>query len=214
MWATFSVSAQKQKQDSTKVSEKLFRNFRIEADMVPLAMLAFGNTESYSFEGAVQATFLRKYYPVFEAGFAGAEKTAYNNIHFKTAGPFARIGLDFDVMKPKPGKKPTNNHFLAGVRIGYSAYSYQLNNVSVTQDYWNETITRNYTNIEAQNAWFEIVAGIRVEIIPKLYMGWSVRNKNRFGETTPGEFHSYYIPGFGKNKSSNWGVNYSIGYMF
>lgn len=60
LWATFSVSAQKQKQDSTKVSEKLFRNFRVEADMVPLAMLALGNNEIYSFEGAVQTNLLGK----------------------------------------------------------------------------------------------------------------------------------------------------------
>ncbi len=91
MWATFSVSAQKQKQDSTKVSEKLFRNFRIEADMVPLGMLAFGSNESYSFEGAVQTNLLGKYFPVIEGGFAGAERTADNNIHFKTAGLLAAL---------------------------------------------------------------------------------------------------------------------------
>lgn len=214
MWATFSVSAQKQKQDSIKASEKLFRNFRVEADMVPLAMLALGNNETYSFEGAVQTNLLGKYFPVIEGGFAGAEKTTDNNIYFKTSGPFGRIGLDFNVMKPKPGKKPTNNYFLAGVRIGFSAYEYQLHNVTVSQDYWGESLTRNFNNIAATNAWFEIVAGIRVEIIPKLYMGWTIRNKNLFGEPTPGEFHSYYIPGYGKNKSSNWGVNYAIGYMF
>jgi hypothetical protein len=113
VWAAFSLSAQKQKKDSIKASEKLFRNFRVEADMVPLGMLAFGSNESYSFEGAVQTNLLGKYFPVIEGGFAGAEKTAVNNIHFKTSGPFARIGLDFNVMKNKPGRKPTNNYFLA-----------------------------------------------------------------------------------------------------
>jgi len=81
-------------------------------------------------------------------------------------------------------------------------------------DYWGDESRCNFNHIAASNAWFEIVAGIRVEIVPKLYMGWTIRNKNRFGEPTPGEFHSYYIPGYGKNKSSNWGVNYAIGYMF
>lgn len=177
-------------------------------------MLAFGNSESYSFEGALQANLLGKYFPVIEAGFAGNEKTANNNIHFKTSGPFARIGLDFNAMKNKPGRKPSNNYFLAGVRLGFSAYEYQLNNVTVSQEYWNETLTRNFPNIQANTAWFEIVAGIRVEIVPKLYMGWTIRNKNRFSEPIDGNFHSYYIPGYGKNKSSNWGVNYAIGYMF
>jgi len=45
-------------------------------------------------------------------------------------------------------------------------------------------------------------------------MGWTVRNKSNLGEKVMGEMTPWYIPGFGKNASSAWGVNYAIGYMF
>ncbi|MBN2765751.1 MAG: hypothetical protein JXR27_05205 [Paludibacteraceae bacterium] len=214
MWATFSVSAQKTIQATEKTPVKLLNNFRLEADLVPLGMLVFGNRQNYSFEAALQPSLLEKYFPVIEVGFAHSENTATNGINYKASGPYARLGFDFNVMKPKPGKKPTNNLFLAGVRLGYSAFSYELNNITVSQDYWGESMTRDFTNIHSDNIWFEIVAGIRVEILPHIYMGWTIRNKNLLANNTLGKFHAPYIPGYGRNKDSNWGVNYAIGYMF
>jgi hypothetical protein len=62
--------------------------------------------------------------------------------------------------------------------------------------------------------WFEIVAGIRVEIAKNIFMGWTARNKNLIGEDQIGIMSPWFIPGFGKTTGSAWTVNYAIGYKF
>lgn len=212
-----SVQAQQNKQnkqDTTNVKPAFFDHFRVDLDLVPLINTVFSNGETYSYEAGVQASIKNKYFPAVEIGFAEADKTAYNQIHFNTNGLFSRVGLDFNLIKNKPGKKIVNNYFLAGVRIGISSFKYDMNNVVTQSEYWNESNTYNYINQLSTKVWLEIVAGMRVELSKNIYMGWTIRNKNMFGDKYPGEVQPWFVPGYGKYNDSNWAVNYAIGYKF
>ena len=213
-FGVLSVNAQVKKISADTVSKSWFRGLRIDLDLSPAVTTLLSNSETYSYQAAVQADIMHRYFPIVELGYAGADRIASNNIGFKTNGMFSKIGVDFSLMKQKKDAKPTNNLFLAGVRLGFSNFKYDLTNIVITDNYWNETKTLNYLNEPATIVWFEIVAGIRVEIIKNIYMGWTVRNKSNLGEKVMGEMTPWYIPGFGKNASSAWGVNYAIGYMF
>jgi outer membrane receptor protein involved in Fe transport len=99
--------------------------------------------------------------------------------------------------------------------LGYSPFSYNYKNISVTDVYWNQTVSQDIENIKTSRTWLELVAGVRVEIAKNIFMGWSVRNKKLFGTDLPGELSPYYIPCFGvKGDGKAWGVNYSVGYRF
>jgi len=211
----YNVNAQANKQRADSVIKAAFRGIRLDIDVVPVVSNFIFKGERYGCEAGVYADLKHKYFPAVEIGFAGANKTSGDEVNFKTSGIYGRVGVDFNLIKPKKDKIPSNNVFFAGARIGFSPFSYSYNNVSVQNEYWGTTISQNFTDIRSTKVWFEIVAGMRVEVLKNIYMGWTVRNKKLFGTDVPGEFQPWYIPGFGvKGEGSSWGVNYTIGYKF
>jgi hypothetical protein len=211
----YAVNAQVGKQKSDSVIKAAFRGLRLDIDLVPIASNFIYKGERFGYEAGVYADLKHKYFPAVEIGFAGANKTSTADVHFKTSGLYGRVGLDFNLIKPKKDRKPSNNMFFAGARIGFSPFSYSYNNVVVQNNYWGTDISQNFDNVTTTKVWFEIVAGIRVEVLKNIYMGWTVRNKKLLGEDVLGELSPWYIPGFGvKGEGSSWGVNYAIGYKF
>lgn len=208
------VQEQKKKEEPKVPEVKLFNGFTVQVDVASLATTALKLGDSYSMEGGIQFDLKKKYYPVFELGVAGADKFSTANAEFKTNGLFGRIGIDMNMVKKKKDSKPTSNLFLAGVRIGMSHFAYDITNLQITNEYWGGTETINYANQISTKVWFEVVAGVRVEIIKNIFMGWTVRDKNLLGTDVSGEVFPAYIPGYGLNTSNLWSINYTIGYHF
>ena len=170
--------------------------------------------ETYSMESSAQLGIRQKIYPVFELGFAGADKVMTNLASYKTNAPFSRVGIDINLLSPKNDSKSINNLFLVGIRLGFSNFSYDVNNIIIKDEYWGQTETKNYLNQTANKVWYELVAGIKVEIFKNTYLGWNIRNRNLISNETSGLVSPWYIPGYGLNGSSNWGFNYIIAYRF
>lgn len=214
LFCVISVRAQ-EKKDSTELAKtKLLKGITFQADIASLVGSFLSKGETYSTEGGVQIDINNKFYPIVELGFGGANKLSADNIGFKTNGLFGRIGVDINLLKKKKDAKPSNNLFLAGARIGVTSFSYDVTNVSITDNYWGGTEIFNYQNQSATKVWFEIVAGVRVEVFKNIYMGWTVRNKNLLNQDKEGKLSSWYVPGFGINASGNWGISYTLGYRF
>lgn len=203
-----------QEKKSAEQPKPILNGITVQLDVASVASTLLLSSDSYSLEGGVSMDIKHKYYPVIEFGFSGCDKYSNNDIHYKTNAPFGRIGLDFNLIKQKPDSKPTNNSFIGGIRLGFSNYLFDVNNVKISNDYWGDTEVINYNNLSATKIWYEIVAGVKVEVIKNIYMGWTVRNKHLINQDSEGDVSSWYIPGFGKNGTSIWGFNYSIGYRF
>lgn len=212
----YTVQAQKkiiEPADTVRVA--LYNGFTIQADIASAVTSALANGETYSYEAGIQVDLKHKYYPILELGVAGANKTTADNIGFTTNAPFGRIGVDFNILKKKPDSKPTNNLFLVGLRLGMSNFKYKITNATISNDYWGGSEIVDYSNIPASTkVWWEIIAGVRVEILKNVYMGWTVRTKNLLTQDTEGEVAPWYIPGYGISASGKWGLNYTIGYHF
>ena len=192
-----------------------WNGFRVELDVAAPIFTVIGISESYATEGAVQFNLKRKYFPVVELGVSGIKnKTSVNGAIFSTDGMFGRAGADINLLKQKPGKPLTDNLFLVGGRVGMSSFSYDLMNVTIADDYWGTTVVRDYPNTPATKWWFEVVVGMRVEIVRNVFLGWSVRNKHFFRAETGGEIYPYFVPGYGISQSGNWAFNYTVGYKF
>ena len=209
------VNAQKKIiESSDTIKTPLYNGFLIQADIASVVTSALSNGVTYSYEAGIQVDLKHKYYPVIELGFAGANKTTSENIGFITNAPFGKIGIDFNILKKKKDSKPTNNLFLMGVRLGMTNFNYKLTNVTITDNYWGGSeVVLAGTNTTSK-MWWEIVAGVRVEVVKNIYMGWNVRIKNLLSQDAVGVVSPWYIPGFGINTASNWGFNYTIGYHF
>ncbi len=211
----YSVNAQVSKQKTDTVVKTAFRGLVLEIDLASIASNFIYKGELYGYEAGISANLKQKYFPTIEIGFAGANKTSIDALNFKTSGLYGRLGVDFNLIKPKKDKEPTHNIFFAGARIGFSPFSYSYKNAVVENNYWGTQISQNYNDITTTKVWIEVVAGMRVEVLKNIYMGWTVRNKKLLGTDILGEIDPYYIPGFGKKSDGgNWGVNYAIGYKF
>lgn len=200
--------------NNDSIKRPWFNGIMINLDVAPLVTTFTGNRETFSYEGAVQINIRNKYFPVIEGGYAGADRTSASGIGFQAQGAFYRLGLDINPARPKKDAKPGHNLFLAGLRLGYSNFTYDLNNAAFPDTYWGDGTVKNIQDIRYSKLWYEITAGIRVEIAKNLYLGWTVKMKNRFKEDNPGDNSPWYIPGYGINTSGMWGFNYLIGYKF
>ncbi len=195
-----------------KDSIKIWQGILIETDLIPIVQKTILNSDGYSFQGTIQLNLNRKYYPTIEGGIGSANKTATNGIQFKSTGVFGKLGLDIPIFTPKLNSSQKNNVFLAGVRLGVSRLNYSLYNLILTDEYWGGSETVHLEGIGANKFWFEINAGIRVEVFKNIYMGWTVKNKRLLNKAKPGEIAPWYIPGYGIGNDSGWGFNYTLGY--
>ena len=211
----FSVEIYAQKTKKTEPDlTPLFNGITIQGDVASVLGSLISNGETYSYEASAQVDLKHKFFPILEMGYGGANKISNNDIRFNTNGLYGRIGVDINLLTPKKDEKPTSNLFLAGVRLGMSSFPYSVSNAIITDDYWGGSQSVNYPNQITTKIWYEIVAGVRVEITKNIFMGWTVRSRNLLSQNTTGEVSPWYIPGYGTNADNNWGFNYVIGYKF
>jgi Domain of unknown function (DUF6048) len=211
---TVNVEAQKVKKTDNTYQTPLFNGLTIQADIASIISSLLSTGETYSYEAGAQIDLKHKFYPIIEMGFAGANKTATNNINFKTDGLYGRVGVDLNLLTPKKDEKPTTNLFLAGVRLGMSSFPYNISNAVITDDYWGGSQSISYSDKIATKIWYEIVIGMRVEVTKNIFMGWTVRNRSLLSQNVSGEVAPWFIPGYGTNAENNWGISYVIGYKF
>lgn len=200
------------KNDSIK--KFTLNSVRIDIDISPVITTFLNRGDIFSYETALQVEINKSFYPVFETGMAGAKKLTPSGITFQGNALFYRLGMDFNLIKSKANNSMSNNLFLLGVRLGYTYFNYDMLNISYQNEYWKAGLQKDIRN-KSSNLWFEITAGIRVEIFKNLYIGWTARIKNMLIPTSPGKYKPWYVPGYGiYHDESTWGFNYLIGYKF
>jgi len=212
------VKAKVDEKMKTKVEKDtlpLYRGLRFEMDLSPVVNCFLSDGERLTYEAGLSVNLKNKYFPTLEMGYGYADKINDAGVGFSSKAVFGRIGADINLMKQKKDQKPTNNLFFAGFRFGMAPVKYRYTNLSIPNDYWGTVITTNFLDQNTVAKWYEVLLGIRVEIVPKIYMGWTVRLKNPIGSAKLGKVYPWYIPGYGvKTEQANWGVNYAIGYKF
>lgn len=207
---------QQVKAEKNDTSKQIHINgFRLDVDVSPVVTTFLNKGNIFSYEAGIQMNINDKYYPVFEMGYGGAKKITASDINYQGDALFYRLGLDFNLMKQKETKKKLNNVFLFGGRLGFSRFNYDLTNIGFGNDYWGTPEIRHATDLTTSRLWYEIVAGVRVEIAKNVFIGWTVRSKNMLTTDQPGQYKPWYVPGFGINSDSGvWGFNYLLGYKF
>ncbi len=148
-------------------------------------------------------------YPVAELGEEEADFK--NNIITQTAnGQYLRLGCDINLRNYV--KDFSNNIIFFGFRYGIGNVNYSINSYTITDTiYGNQQGNIGNTHVFAQ--WLEAAAGVRVEVVKNIFLGWSIRGKILLGKTQNSTY-PYIIPGFGYGENStNVGINYSIYYQ-
>jgi len=193
----------------------------------PVIVPATSQWQIQHYEVAVNVRLLRRWYPTFELGYAGGQRTQ-DSISYRGQGMFFRLGCDLHPLKRHP-EKP--HALLIGVRLG-TAIQDQTQQTSLSHSTANILADADRKTSRAgiqADCWGEIVAGCQVEIAkcrtPKserlknsaFYMGWMGRFKILFTRNTEDKYNNpypIYIPGFGNRDNIGWGINYYLGWQF
>ncbi len=161
-----------------------------------------------SSEVSVDMNLKNRFFPVLEAGFGATNTDNEEGFIYKSSAPYFRIGMNYNTMF----KKKSLSHLYVGVRYAFSAMSYDVKGPALKDDIWPGEVPFEYSGEKTTAQWIELVIGVRAQIYKNFLMGWALRYKSRLSvkenvNTTP-----WYIPGFGENKSTTFGVTYSLIY--
>lgn len=145
-----------------------------------------------------------RYKPIVEVGFGAADATPDDgNYTYKSSlVPYFRIGMNYNFLF----KKNPDYQFYAGVRYGFSSFSYELKNVTMAPGYWGEPTTFDIPSQSSTVGYLELTCGLKVRIYKNFYMGWALRYHSILHESKNEYGKPWYIPGYGSRGSSVTGA--------
>ena len=191
---------------------------RVGADLSKL-IRPFLNSDYYGLELVGDYRLSFAYYAAAEIGIE-RKKTNEDFFAYTTEGQFLRAGFDYNSYGNWYGME---NQIYVGARYGFSLFSQDLNSYIIHKD--NQYFTENTAGNSAEwlkkysgrtAHWFEIVLGIKAELLHNLYAGASVRVGVLALQTDSKGFPNYYIPAFGRvYENSRFGAsfNYTLTYL-
>lgn len=186
----------------------LYNGISIGMDLFGIGSKLFGG-DFLSSEVSIDANLKNRFFPVIEIGYGHTDATDDDyGIHYKSSAPYARIGLDYNTMS----KKRSDSFLFVGMRYGFTAFKYDVQAPDLQDPIWGGSVPFNYNGISSRAHWMELLVGIKVKIVKNFRMGWTLRYKARFSVKDDINSTPWYIPGYGSNKSTNFGFTYNLIY--
>ena len=108
-----------------------FQGFTLSADVVGVAQYFLSDYGSV--EAALRLNLKNTYFPIVEMGLADCDMTDENtSIRYKTRAPYARVGIDFNMLK----NKLQDNRLYVGARYGISNYKFDISGPAIKDPFW------------------------------------------------------------------------------
>ncbi|MEG1684441.1 MAG: DUF6048 family protein [Bacteroides sp.] len=204
------LSAQKVMKSDLEKKEvtPLYNGTSIGLDIFGIGSKLFGG-DFLSSEVSIDVNLKNKFFPVLEVGYGTTNTTGdENGIQYKSSAPFARIGMNYNTMS----KGKSASFLYVGLRYGFSAFKYDVQAPPLSDGIWPGALTFKYTDEKSHAQWLEFVVGVKAQIYKNFEMGWALRYKYRLSAKENPNSSPWYIPGFGSNSSSKFGVTYNLIY--
>lgn len=133
--------------------------------------------------------------PVVEAGIGFADyRPDDGNYRYRgKPSPYFKLGVDYNFLY----KSDPAYQFHAGLRGGWSAFSYDITDITISSDYWQQTERFSITGQKAHALYGEVLAGLRVKIWNRISMGWDMRYRFNFKSTNGSNSTPWFVPGYG-----------------
>ncbi len=182
-----------------KMEFPLFHSLSVGLNLWDPLMRAFGQHYGVA-DAQAQLWLHNRYAPTVEVGLGQASDTP-SGMNFTYRSPvsvYFRIGADYNFLF---NSNPDYMVF-AGVRYGFSPFSYSVDNISLDSPYWDETAKFNIPSQHATAGWFEVGFGLRVKLWGPVSAGWSFKYRSILHESKAKYGEPWYIPGFGARGSS------------
>jgi hypothetical protein len=210
---SFLVNAQQKKIDSIPPKIEKF-GIRFGADLFKLTRSFYDkNYKGIEFVGDYRIT--KNYYLAAELGNEN-KTTEDDRLNSTAKGTYIKVGFDYNSYE---NWLDMRNMVFIGLRYGASSFSQQRNSYKLynTSTYFPEAPTvvsgEKFNGLSAQ--WFEVVVGMKAEVLKNIYVGFTVRMNRMLTNTKPENFDNLYIPGFNRTYNGDFGVgfNYTVSYF-
>lgn len=155
----------------------------------------------------------------FVAAEIGSEKRTKEEelIRYSTQGSYFKAGVDYNFFNNWKGM---NNNMYVGFRYARSLHTHRVLSYELYQlnQYVSNIITEGGAigeRSQISNAWFELLFGIKVELLNNLYAGISLRLNGILVNPKPDNFGNLYAPGFNTITDDNKfgsSINYTLSY--
>lgn len=181
---------------------------RIGIDLSRFAYI-FATPSQVGAELTLDAEVFNNIFPVFEMGYSQLSESE-DQFDYSSKGSYARAGMDYNLLAV--GDRSIHHSITMGFRYGISLFSHQADHVLIPSDYWGDFILASYENKLTGN-WFELVGGIKSEVVPNLFLGWSVRYKILLNPNMDPLVTPHIVPGYGNGTADRgFGLSYMICY--
>lgn len=206
------VNAQQDKEQDTVKAKQVY-GIRFGVD-ISKPIISFIEDDYKGVEIVADARVYKDFYAALEFGYDD-KTTVEDYINFTTKGTYAKIGVNYNAYDNWVGM---TNEIYVGFRYGISFFDSKVN--SYTPNMYGTYFTPNtiepnteFSGINAQ--WAEFIAGMKVETLKNLYMGFSLSFKVMTSNKDPENFKNLYVPGFYKVSLNNmgFGFNYTVSYL-
>lgn len=196
--------------ETEKENPALFQGLFVGADVFGFLNQALGS-DIMTTEASVEVNLRNRFFPVVELGYGSIDTTDdETGIYYKTAAPFFRVGMNYNVFYKKPHLP---GYFTVGLRYGFSSFDYDVKAPELADPNWGHTqVPIDYTGVKSNAGWLELVLGLKTQVYKNFYMGFTVRYRSRLHMTKNENSEPYYIPGYGRGKSNNYGITYNLIY--
>jgi hypothetical protein len=159
-----------------------------------------------SFEGYISFDKSEKMAYVLETGYLNYKYSQYN-YDYTSKGAFARVGVDFNLLKPETSL----GKYWAGIGLRYGMSLFNSETPSFQhENYWG-TVTSSITSKKAIGHFIEVAPGVKTEIFRNFSMGWTIRLKLLISGGAGRDLKPIYFPGYGNGgKRTAAGISYFI----
>ena len=183
-----------------------FRGFAVSADLVGPIQMLMGDYGQY--EAALRINLKDKYFPVVELGIGKADhENDLTNISYKTSAPYAKIGIDFNLLK----NKHDIYRLYGGFRYAFTTFKYDIERESPLEDpVWGGSSEFVSLDNSGSCHWLEACFGVDVKVAGPFRMGWSIRYRRRLLHSEGEAGEPWYVPGFGRNSNSRIGGTFNL----
>lgn len=193
-----------------KMQQPLFYAAAVSVDVWDPVMRLFG--QHYGLlEFSGELNLHNRYIPVVEVGLGQSSYTPEdNNYTYKVpVTPYVRVGCNYNFIY---NSNPDYMAF-AGLRFGWSHFSYEVNDVRLSSDYWGESATFNLPRQTSNVTYMQVLFGIRVKVFGPVSMGWCIRYKAKLHESEAAYGRPWYIPGYGSRNGAvtgSFAITYTL----
>lgn len=199
--------------DTTTVKKDRY-GLRVGVDLYKLTRGLYDDDyKGIEFTGDFRLT--KKYYLAAEIGTED-KTTDDDRLNSTAKGSYIKAGFDYNIYE---NWLDMENLITIGMRYGASTFSQELNSYKIynPNPYWGEVpeITANEKFSGLTASWAEVIAGIKAQVLPNVFMGFSLQLKMLVTNNKPETFDNLYIPGFNRTYDGDFGAgfNYTVSYF-